>query len=108
MLMRRVILGVFCCSFLFVATSNVFGQATGSLTGTVEDRTGAVVPGASVTATSQGTGIARETKTDDSGRFLLPLLPIGVYTLRVSAPSFQPVEQKDLYLQVDESREVNF
>lgn len=106
--MRRVILGVFCCSLLFVATSNVFGQATGSLTGTVEDRTGAVVPGASVTATSQGTGIARETKTDDSGRFLLPLLPIGVYTLRVSAPSFQPVEQKDLNLQVDESREVNF
>ena len=43
-----------------------------------------------------------------TGHYLLPLLPVGVYTLRVNAQNFQPVEQKDITLQVDESREVNF
>ncbi len=86
----------------------LLAQATGSLSGTVEDKTGAVLPGAAVVATSQGTGFSRDTKTDDTGHFLLPLLPIGMYTIRVSAPGFQAVEQKDIKLQVDERREVNF
>jgi hypothetical protein len=86
----------------------LFGQATGTLSGTVQDRSGAVVPGAAVTATSQGTGVGRDTKTDDTGHYLLPLLPIGIYTIRVEAKGFQAVEQKDIRLQVDESREVDF
>lgn len=108
MRIHRMILAVFCCWCMFLVPSNAFGQATGSLAGTIADRTGAVVPGATVTATSQGTGVARDTKTDASGHYLLPLMPIGVYTLRVTAQGFGPVEQKDITLQVDESRELDF
>ncbi len=104
---RSALGGFFCLAFVLAGTP-LFGQATGSLSGTVEDKTGAVLPGATVVATSQGTGVARDTRTDDTGHYLLPLLPIGVYTIRVEAQGFQTVEQKDIKLQVDESREVDF
>ncbi len=84
------------------------GQATGSFSGNVFDKTGSGVPGASVTATSQGTGLARDAKTDSAGHYLLPLLPVGTYTVHVDASGFQSAETKDLRLQVDESRELNF
>lgn len=105
---RKAILAGLCWFACFLLSAPLFGQATGSLSGTVSDPSGAVVPGATVTATSQGTGISRDTKTDSGGHYLLPLLPIGTFTLKVKASGFQPVEQKDLVLQVDESREVDF
>jgi hypothetical protein len=85
-----------------------FAQGTGSISGTVRDPSGSVVPGASVTISSQGTGAGRATRTDDTGYYLVPLLPIGTYTIRVSTAGFQPFEQKDVTLQVDQAREVNF
>ncbi len=59
-------------------------------------------------ATAQGTGLSRETKTDDSGHYLMPLLPIGDYTIHVESQGFGPAEQKDVRLQVDEHRELDF
>jgi hypothetical protein len=67
-----------------------------------------VIPGATVTATSQGTSLARESKTDDSGHYLIPLLPVSNYTIRVDSQGFQPAEQKDVRLQIDEHRELDF
>jgi len=58
--------------------------------------------------TSQGTGLVREGKTDSVGHYLVPLLPVGTYSVRVDAASFQSAESKGLYLQVDEAREINF
>ena len=72
----------------------LYGQATGSFTGTVTDNAGAVISGATVRITSEGTGLTRETKTDDSGRYLIPLLPVSFYTIQVQAPGFGSVEQK--------------
>jgi hypothetical protein len=86
----------------------LYGQANGSFSGTVSDKAGAVVPGATVKATSQGTGLSREAKTDDSGHYLIPLLPVAYYTIRVESQGFQATEQKDIRLQVDEQREVDF
>src|SRR5690349_20674802 len=89
------------CSFLFSCCPLLYGQANGSFSGTVSDKTGSVVSGASVKATAQGTGVVRESKTDDSGHYLMPLLPVGEYTLRVDSQGFGSVEQKDVRLQVD-------
>jgi hypothetical protein len=86
----------------------LFGQANGSFGGTVSDKAGAVISGANVTVTSQGTGLARDAKTDDSGHYLIPLLPVGDYTIRVASQGFQTNEQKDIRLQVDEHREIDF
>ena len=108
MLSRKALLLVFCCLILSTISPLLYGQATGSFSGTVSDKTGSVIAGATVRVTSQGTATEREAKTDDTGHYLIPLLPIGNYTIRVESQGFQPVEQKDLRLQVDEHRDVNF
>lgn len=98
---------LFCSCVMFLCPL-VYGQANGSFSGTVTDKTGSVIAGAKVTVTSQGTGVARESTSDNSGHYLVPLLPVGDYTLRVESAGFQTVEQKNARLQLDESREVNF
>ena len=107
MLTKKTLL-VLLCTLVFPICPLLYGQATGSFSGTVSDKTGSVITGAKVTATSQGTGAAREAKTDDTGHFVLPLVPIGDYKISVEATGFQTTSQADIKLQVDEHREVNF
>ena len=108
MLTKRTLLAAVFCSVTFSLCPLLYGQATGSFSGTITDKTGSVISGAAVRVTSQATGVTREAKTDDSGHYLIPLLPVSNYTLRVESPGFQAVEQKDLRLQIDEHRELNF
>jgi hypothetical protein len=107
MLTKRTLLLVF-CSLLFPICPLLYGQATGSFFGTVTDKTGSVITAASVRATTQGTGLSRETKTDTTGHYLIPVLPVADYTIRVEAQGFGAVEQKDVRLQVDEHKELDF
>jgi hypothetical protein len=86
----------------------LYAQANGSLSGTVADKTGSVIAGASVKITSEATGLIREAKTDDSGHYLVPLLPVAVYAIHVQAQGFQSSEQRDIRLQVNEQREIDF
>ncbi|MGA3348749.1 MAG: carboxypeptidase-like regulatory domain-containing protein, partial [Candidatus Sulfotelmatobacter sp.] len=64
--------------------------------------------GATVTVVSQATSLSRDTKTDETGHYLIPLLPAANFTIHVEAAGFQTAEQKDVRLQVDEQRELNF
>jgi len=105
MFTKKALVGVFFCLF---SCTLVFGQANGSFSGTVTDKTGSVVAGATVKATSQATGISRDAKTDGSGHYTIPLLPVSDFTVSVESPGFQSVSQKDVRLQVDEHRELNF
>jgi len=83
-------------------------QSVGTISGTVKDSSGAVVPGATVTARNQGTGVARETLTDQAGRFVIPLLPVGSYTVSASMSGFRTAEVRDIALEVQQSRTVDF
>jgi hypothetical protein len=107
MLKRRVLL-VAVLGSVFSLCSLLYGQANGVLSGTIADKTGSVIAGAAVKITSQGTGLTREVKTDGSGHYLAPLLPVAFYTIRVESQGFQTTEQKDIRLQVDEQREIDF
>lgn len=62
---------------------------TGTITGTVTDATGAVVPNVTVTATNTGTNLSNDTKTNASGTYSLPFLPIGDYTVSAEATGFK-------------------
>jgi len=84
------------------------GQATGSFSGNVLDKSGSGLPGATVIATSQATGLARNVKSDNAGHYLIPLLPVATYTIHVDAAGFQSAESRDVRLQVDEARELDF
>ncbi len=105
---RKLLFFIILCVFALLISPAMFGQATGSFSGNVLDKSGSAIPGATVTATSQGTGLARDGKADSAGHYVIPLLPVGTYTLRVDVAGFQSAESKDLRLQVDEARELDF
>ena len=107
MLKRIALIVVVLCPVFFLCPS-LYSQANGSLSGNVVDKTGSVISGASVRITSQATGLTRETKTDDSGHYLVPLLPPSIYTIHVESQGFRTTEQKDIRLQVAEQLEIDF
>ena len=76
---------------------------TGTVVGTVRDESGAIIPGAKVTITHQGTGAVRSMQTDSSGNYNFPLLPVGTYTLKIEMQGFQTFVQKEFLLQVDQN-----
>ena len=81
----------FCVLFASLSTGWAFGQAeAGSIAGTVRDPSGAVIPGAQVTATSVATGAARTTKTGNSGQYNIPGLTPGSYGISVTSGNFAP------------------
>jgi hypothetical protein len=90
---------IFLLALSFIAlmsSSPLYGQAAGSFSGNVVDKSGSSVPGADVTVVSQATGLTRASKTDSAGHYLVPLLPVGTYTVRVDAAGFQSAASKDL------------
>jgi hypothetical protein len=105
---KKVLWAAMAYAVVLCVPSLVYGQARGSFSGTVTDKTGSVIAGATVKATSEGTGVSRESKTDDAGHYLIPLLPVANYTLRVEFQGFQAVESRGVRLQVDEQRELDF
>src|ERR1700691_3179611 len=107
MLKRIALIVVVLCPVFFLCPS-LYSQANGSLSGNVVDKTGSVISGASVRITSQATGLTRETRTDDSGHYLVPLLPPSIYTIHVESQGFRTTEQKDIRLQVAEQLEIDF
>jgi hypothetical protein len=82
-------------------------ETTATLTGTVTDQTGAVLPGATVTARNTGTGWTKEVTSTDTGRFTIPFLPVGEYDLTVALAGFQPYQAKGLALHVNDRLTVN-
>ncbi|MET0645279.1 MAG: TonB-dependent receptor [Pyrinomonadaceae bacterium] len=94
--------------FLLSLAGSASGQgATGQITGTVVDAAGAVVPGASVTATNLATSLRREAATGGEGDFALPLLPPGRYRVEVSAQGFKRVVVEDLEVNVTQTSTIN-
>src|SRR5437016_11422906 len=96
--------GLFLSAFLPAMT---LAQGTGQISGTVKDQTGAVLPGAEVTATQTETGVSRNTLSNETGSYALPNLAIGPYRLEVSLPGFRTFVQTGIILQVNSSPVIN-
>ena len=71
---------------------------TATLVGQLRDSSGAVIPGATVVATHEGTGVAREATTDVNGEFVLSALPNGPYTVKIELTGFKSLENRGLQL----------
>jgi hypothetical protein len=97
------------CVILFLVFTmtgpSLFGQtaATGALTGTVKDSSGAVVPNATVTATSLGTDQSRATTTDAGGVYKFGFLPPDNYKLKFEASGFTTAEVPSVTVTVTET-----
>src|SRR5205814_5975922 len=92
---------VLLASLIALATlsSPLFAQVKSSaINGTVTDSSGAVLPGAKVTVTETGTGTVNTTQTNETGKYNVPYLPIGKYTVAVTMEGFQTFRKTDIDL----------
>ena len=99
---RSPIVGLF---LLFAAV--VFAQDTATLTGTIRDNTGAVIPSASVTLKNTATGIARELKTNSAGEYVVAAVPPGQYNLTVSVAGFRKYQADGVILRVAQNARID-
>src|SRR5262245_18733857 len=71
---------------------------TATLVGQLRDISAAVIPGATVTVSHEGTGVSRDAVTDTNGEFVLSALPAGSYAVKIQLTGFKILQQKGLQL----------
>lgn len=90
------------------AASHCWSQAvTATVVGTISDATGAVIPGATVTLTNQGTGAIAKQTSNGSGNYEFPFVPPGTYSVSVDAKGFKTAKQNDVVVIVNTTRRVD-
>jgi len=77
------------------------------VTGTITDSAGAVMPGVTITATNEGTGLERTTVTGDEGRYTIPSLLPGTYTIKADLAGFQSARHTGVVLNVGQEATLN-
>ncbi|MGB7134143.1 MAG: carboxypeptidase-like regulatory domain-containing protein, partial [Acidobacteriaceae bacterium] len=95
------------CALLFAMPKRAAAQGYGSISGTVTDPSGAVVPGAQVSATQVSTGLSFRTTTSGAGTFTFPGLAPSVYSVSVTAGGFRTSNESNLQLQADAALTAN-
>ncbi|MFZ1945139.1 MAG: carboxypeptidase regulatory-like domain-containing protein [Acidobacteriaceae bacterium] len=99
-----------CAVLVFFAALTLCAPASasvgGSISGTVKDASGSVVPGASVVVREVDTAIAQQTRTDHNGDFTFPVLAVGSYQLDVETQGFRSYQRKGIRL--DTNAALNF
>ncbi len=81
---------------------------TGAILGTVRDQSGAIIPGAKVVLTNQGTGLSLTTITGSDGNYVFTPVKIGTYTVEAQYQGFRAVQQRDVTVNVQQHVVVNF
>src|SRR5229473_6285776 len=82
-------------------------QTGGTISGSVSDATGALIPGASVTIKNADTGLTRELVSDEQGRYSAPNLPVGPYEVQVLLTGFRTEIRKGIELTVGQQAVIN-
>ena len=100
--MRRVISHLAVLIAILGITGAACAQDTASLTGTVRDSSGAVVPSAQVEISNLAQGLTRTTQTNTDGAFLVAGLPAGQYTLTITTPGFKVYRAENIVLRAAE------
>jgi hypothetical protein len=84
------------------------GQVTGTISGIVQDPSGAVIPGATVTALNTATNFKKQALSSDEGYYRLDLLPVGVYEVSAEVPGFKKALTGGVRLGVNDFLKVDF
>ena len=91
-------------ALVLLCTASLAAQVTtATLVGLVRDSQNAVIPGATVVATHEGTGVSREGVTDANGEFVFSALPSGPYTVKVELTGFKTLQQQGMQLGAGQS-----
>ena len=94
--------------FVMAASAGVAQLPTATILGVVEDATGAVVPGATVTSRNTDTGQTRSAVSSGDGSYRFAALPVGNYEIRAEHPGFRAELRSGLTLTVSQEAVVNF
>jgi hypothetical protein len=105
--MKRILITLYIVLWMAIPCAPVWAQATAQISGSVQDQSGAVLPGVEVTATQTETGISRMTVTNETGYYVLPNLPLGPYRLEAGLPGFRTFVQTGIVLQVNSNPTIN-
>jgi Carboxypeptidase regulatory-like domain/TonB dependent receptor len=96
-------------TILLTAVNFVFAQTpTGTIEGTVLDPQGASVANATITVTSNSTGLSKKVTSDSRGRFELPFINPGTYTVSVQAAGFRIEKRENVVVQISETLPLAF
>ena len=98
-----VVVGIF-----FLVMQSPAQTTNGLMTGTITDSSGAVVAGAQVNVTNQGTSELRTTTTDSNGYYIIPQLPPGIYSISIKKQGFATENRPDVQLQVNQNATLDF
>lgn len=102
--MMKTFIGTFVLTLFILSLNQIYAQQpTATLTGEVTDDTGAVIPGATVTATNKATNLSRTVVTNAEGVFIIPNLPVGQYQVKFNAENFKETVYENLELKVGQS-----
>ena len=99
--LRGFCLGLLCCAFVLLPCHILFASVSASISGTVSDPSGAVIAGATVTASNVDTGVALTQTTNAQGFYSFQELPLGTYTISVQQSGFKAYAQTGLVLDVN-------
>lgn len=91
---------------LLLCSPSMRSQTTATLTGTVQDVSGAVIPGANVTLVDEATRTSRAVQTNHLGLYAFPSLVPGTYTIKVNAKSFESKQITGIVLHAGDERSV--
>src|SRR5437762_339344 len=92
-----LVLAVFACASSLLIVSASAQSVYGSIFGTVSDKSGAVIPDATITVTDEAKGTVVTITSNGSGDYSIPHLISGVYDLKVVAKGFKPFETKGIH-----------
>ncbi len=98
---------VFCTALLIIVLAGVARAQTASLSGTVTDPSGGVIPGVSLTLTELGRKLTRTTISDDGGNYAFTSLWPGKYELKAEQPGFKTFVHSGITLEVDQRTQLN-
>src|SRR5690349_5300830 len=93
---------------LLLAAPAYAQRSTGAIRGTVKDATQAMLPGATVTATNEDTGLIRATTTSGAGVYSIPDLPVGRYKVSAELQGFKTATRTGIQLRVADDLAVDF
>jgi hypothetical protein len=95
--------------FPVIPNARLHGQAiTGTVVGTIHDASGAVIPGTTITATNNNTGIAQSAVSSDQGDYTIPNVAPGTYKITAQAKGFATAVVIDSPVQVQQTTRVDF
>lgn len=92
---------------MWIGEAPVFAQ-NAQITGVVKDQSGAIIPGAAITATNTETGFTRSAVSDEKGEYRLPALPPGSYAVSTELQGFSGETRPDIVLVIDQTAIINF